>query len=548
MAKPIASVTPVAPRDSVVGLRSSAFLHDLRNGEREAFVRFFELYRGVIYNLVLRLTRGRGDATAITLEVLVRAYREILLTTGAIDLRPWIYRVALDTCREHMTAGHGAETATELPHDWLAASDPSRQTDLARRFREALASLTDLSYAALLLNDVHGLRHEETAAVLGVSTEAARTLLFRAGETFRGTFEQLSSELGIGACRLAEQAAASAVGRALPDDELRKLHAHARYCRPCRKTMAAWGTGGIGLALFLGNAPLPDLLRTVPIFGGATAAVLGGQAGTAAAAGAGAVTRALVRVRAVVSSKATAYAVAAVCLALAIVLGIYVSQFKPGQILLFTVRPSAPVASIPSRAPGKSVVARHGRPKEVAKPASPVVQHAVVALVATSAHVSTAVESGITHSGGGSPTRSVPNAAGGTTASGHATPGSAAPTVGPQSGGGASILSSHSGGSAFILGAHSGVGAFMFLPHAGGDLHAGAAKPHRESRQRPGSHPARHAQRRGHAHRAWGRARTTTNATRSSHTKHGHGHRDSGRARGRRHGRPHGRKAKKHHH
>jgi hypothetical protein len=88
----------------------------------------------------------------------------------------------------------------------------------------------------------------------------------------------------------------------------------------------------------------------------------------------------------------------------------------------------------------------------------------------------------------------------------------------------------------------------MFLPHAGGDLHAGAAKPHRESRQRPGSHPARHAQRRGHAHRAWGRARTTTNATRSSHTKHGHGHRDSGRARGRRHGRPHGRKAKKHHH
>ena len=102
--------------------------------------------------------------------------------------------------------------------------------------------------------------------MLGLSAAAGSTLLFQAREAFLRSFNGLAAEQSRASCHLAEQVAASAVGRTLAADELRRLQDHAGYCRPCRKTMRSWGAGPIGLALFLTDAPLPRVLDGAPVF------------------------------------------------------------------------------------------------------------------------------------------------------------------------------------------------------------------------------------------------------------------------------------------
>jgi DNA-directed RNA polymerase specialized sigma24 family protein len=357
------------------GARPDSLLDELRNGERAAFVRFYELHRLPVYNLVLRLVRGDTDATALTQEVFIRAYRQLLLHGGAIDAGPLVYKVAIETCSEH--GGPSRDDRPQEPDDGRAAQSGGWEgSPLARRFEQTLQTLDDRQRAALLLNDVLGLSRDETSAVLGLSVEATAALLFRASERFRYVFEELLAGRADGTCRLAETAAASAVGRhSLPADETRKLREHAEYCRQCSTTMATWAAPTIGLSLFAKDAPLPRSLQVVPVFGTTSPTVDGtsageARAGLAGAGGSATVIAMLASVGRALTSKAAAYAVAATCSAAFLGLAVYVSQHEwPTQ------RP--PVASpghsvtAASRPAGKTSVAQTSRRSVASTPSGP---------------------------------------------------------------------------------------------------------------------------------------------------------------------------------
>jgi DNA-directed RNA polymerase specialized sigma24 family protein len=340
---------------------SQALIDDVRAGEREAFARYYELFRLPIYDLVCRLPHGRGDAAAVTQEAFLSAYRQILLQRGAIDLRLLTCRAAVSVCADHEGEAGSSDRLTEPAGDTARRTPPrTRSEKLAARFEQALAALTYDHRLALLLNDLHGLRRDQLATLLAVSEEAATALLFRARESFRRAFEEQSPDRRGAACRIAEQAAASAVGRGLADDELRKLREHAGYCRHCRATMSAWGDRHIGLALFLSGTPLPDSLLSVPVFG-STPAGAGSASGsgvserTARIAGAAGpagvfsgVRRALAGTRRAVASRATAYAVAAICLAASAGAITYVVQHDWTQIVRVREIVSAPAQTQPT--------------------------------------------------------------------------------------------------------------------------------------------------------------------------------------------------------
>ncbi len=297
-------------------VHSDSLLQELRRGEREGFACYFELYRASVYDLARRMLQDDEAAAAATVEVFTRAYRDVLLHDDGAGLRALTCRATLQVCRERLVeekTDGGAASAAATPAVAIAA-DRREETDLGRRFGQVLETLPFRFQAALLIHDVAGLRPGELAAVFGVTEEAAAALLFRAREEFRRAFEELSATRSTTRCRLAEQAAAGAVGRSLSADEVRRLDEHATYCRPCRRTMKEWGGRAIGLALFLEAAPLPPALETTPVFG--SAVPIAGALG--AAAGYGLVRRALGQTGRILKSRAAAYALAAACLALSI--------------------------------------------------------------------------------------------------------------------------------------------------------------------------------------------------------------------------------------
>ena len=344
-------------------VHSDSLLQELRRGERDGFARYFELYRASVYDLARRMLQDDEAAAAATVEVFTRAYRDVLLHDDGVGLRALTCRATLQVCRERLvdeTTDRGAASAAATPAVATAA-DRREETDLGRRFGQALETLPFRFQAALLIHDVAGLRPSELAAVFGVTEEAAAALLFRAREEFRRAFEELSAARSTTRCRLAELAAAGAVGRSLSADEMRKLDEHATYCRPCRRTMKEWGGRAIGLALFLEAAPLPPALETTPVFG--SAVPIAGALG--AAAGYGLVRRALGQTERILKSRAAAYALAAACLALSIGIATQLPQGDRSFVLLSGVAlrlpqsaPSATSAAHPSPARSSAAATR----------------------------------------------------------------------------------------------------------------------------------------------------------------------------------------------
>jgi DNA-directed RNA polymerase specialized sigma24 family protein len=320
---------------------SDALLQDLRRGEREAFVRYYDLYRARVYGFMRRLLHDSDDAARGTEEAFVAAYRQILLHGEGDDLPAMTFLAAVQVCGARLDerdTGHGAS-----PDLALTAGRPER-SELGRRFGQALDTLQFRHRAVLLLHDMEGLRAAELAIVFGITVDAAGALLFRASEEFRRAFDDLSSHRRAAACRLAELTAAGAVGRILSNDETRRLHEHAAYCRQCRRTMKGWGGRDVGLALFLEDVPLPQALERTPVFG--TAATIVGASGGLAVSGAYA--GSLARIRRGLTSRAAAYALAAACLALSVGFALH---HAPGTTTFVVLPASGPhVAGLTHRA------------------------------------------------------------------------------------------------------------------------------------------------------------------------------------------------------
>jgi DNA-directed RNA polymerase specialized sigma24 family protein len=296
---------------------SDALLRELRRGERDAFVRYFELFRVPVYGFARQLLDDDAAAVAATTETFAVVLRRAVLDEGATDLQTLTFRSALDAC----AARAGAVGVPRRP-----------TTETSRPFEAALESLDLRRRAALLLHDVHGLDAAGIAAVFAITEEAAGAELFRAREEFRAAFDAGSARPEGRGCRQAEQAVAGAVGMGIAGDQLQRLRLHAAYCRPCRRAMRTWGAAPVGLAAVLEPAPLPQALAEPPVFGGAIAAapVPSPRAGLLAT---------LRPAAHFLGSRTVAYLVAVACLALAAGVAINAQGVRP-SLLFQSVGPA----------------------------------------------------------------------------------------------------------------------------------------------------------------------------------------------------------------
>ncbi len=321
-----------------------ALLRELRHGERDAFVRYFELFRAPVYALTRQLLDDEAAAVAATTETFSVVLRRVVLDERLTGLATLTYRCALDACVARADVAGGRRR-------------PAGET--SRRFEAALAELDLRRRAALLLHDLHGLGAAGIAAVFAINEEAAGALLFRAREEFREAFvAQSARPEGEGrGCRQAEQAVAGAVGLGLAGDQLQRLRLHAAYCRPCRRAMRAWGAAPAGLAAVLETAPLPPALAAAPVFGAA-----GATAAPSPHAGLGAALR---PAAGLLRSRAAAYVVAVACLALAAGVAINAQGVRP--FILF--QSVGPAVQLVTGAPDEAQTGARQDGQETAQPA-----------------------------------------------------------------------------------------------------------------------------------------------------------------------------------
>jgi RNA polymerase sigma-70 factor (ECF subfamily) len=180
--------------------------------DRASLARVYGDYHAVVYNLCARIVGDREEAKDVTQEVFLKALEKPPAETEDVRLRPWLLRVATNTCLNHIRArrpsGGDVETL-EVRHD------PYEQARAAALIEGSLAAINERYRAALVLKDLHGLGGGELADVLEVSRPAADVLVHRARAAFRRAFTSLAGEDAVAPANLVVALPALAVPTAL---------------------------------------------------------------------------------------------------------------------------------------------------------------------------------------------------------------------------------------------------------------------------------------------------------------------------------------------
>jgi RNA polymerase sigma-70 factor (ECF subfamily) len=169
-------------------------------GDRGAFDEIYAGYAPMVYSLALRLSGQAEEAADLTQEVFLRVHRHLGSFGGRSTLKTWIYRVALNHCRERLerhrpiTLPIGEETdeagAVRLADPGRGPEELAVAADLGRLVTRALALLPLAFREAVVLRDLEGLAYEEIAAVTGVHLGTVRSRNARGREQLRAVLER----------------------------------------------------------------------------------------------------------------------------------------------------------------------------------------------------------------------------------------------------------------------------------------------------------------------------------------------------------------------
>jgi len=149
--------------------------------EPTAFERLVAAYQDRLFNFAVRYTGSREDAEEVVQDAFVKAHRALYQRLAAdrlvnLSLTPWLYRIALNTARNHCrrrelpTAPLPAPDEAEDPSGGLHSGGPEDEAErdgLRGALAAELRRLPDRYRAAVVLRHVEGLTYAEIAEVLG---------------------------------------------------------------------------------------------------------------------------------------------------------------------------------------------------------------------------------------------------------------------------------------------------------------------------------------------------------------------------------------------
>src|SRR5438067_1487474 len=153
-------------------------------GQREAFDLIVERHRRSVYQLCYRFVGNHEDASDLSQDVFVRAYKGLQRFRGQSSLGTWLYRIGVNVCLNRVSVKRPlTEPIDARPHLDERAPDPAGEllrAERAAEVRAAIAQLPKKQRATVILRVYHELSHEEIAGILGSSVGAVKANFFHA--------------------------------------------------------------------------------------------------------------------------------------------------------------------------------------------------------------------------------------------------------------------------------------------------------------------------------------------------------------------------------
>ena len=160
------------------------------SGDADSFNELILRWERPIYALAYRTIGREEDARDVCQETFLRAFRALPGFRGQAKFSSWLYRIALNLCRdwvrrERRTPVVQPSEDTDLM-ELAAAAEPSEsiealvaRKDLARLVERAMAALPEEQRTAIVLKEYHGLTFQEIADLVGCPLSTVKTRLYQ---------------------------------------------------------------------------------------------------------------------------------------------------------------------------------------------------------------------------------------------------------------------------------------------------------------------------------------------------------------------------------
>jgi RNA polymerase sigma-70 factor (ECF subfamily) len=159
-------------------------------GDPDSFNELIRRWERPIYALAYRQLGREEDARDVCQETFLRAYRALKGFRGQSKFSSWLYRIAINLCRDWLRRERRTPI-TQVSDDvdlmeLAAAQEPAEsieeriaRNDLSRAVERAMAILPVEQRAAIVLKEYHGLTFQEIADLVGCPLSTVKTRLYQ---------------------------------------------------------------------------------------------------------------------------------------------------------------------------------------------------------------------------------------------------------------------------------------------------------------------------------------------------------------------------------
>ena len=161
-----------------------------RGGDLDSFNQLVLRWERPIYALAYRVLGREEDARDVAQETFLRAFRALKGFKGQSKFSSWLYRIALNLCRDWIRRERRAPVS-QVPEgmdisELAGAAVPSEliedrvsRQQLGRVVGRVMAGLPEEQRTAIILKEYHGLTFQEIAELLDCPLSTVKTRLYQ---------------------------------------------------------------------------------------------------------------------------------------------------------------------------------------------------------------------------------------------------------------------------------------------------------------------------------------------------------------------------------
>lgn len=178
----------------------------VQQGDKKAFDVLVLKYQQKVVNIVSRYIRDPHESLDVTQEAFIKAYRALPNFRGDSAFYTWLYRIAINTAKNHLVAQNRRPPNTDVEAETAEQIDAGEKLknrespehlllkdEIAETVRSAIEGLPEELKTAITLRELEGLSYEEIANAMSCPIGTVRSRIFRAREAIDAKLEPLLS-------------------------------------------------------------------------------------------------------------------------------------------------------------------------------------------------------------------------------------------------------------------------------------------------------------------------------------------------------------------